>query len=88
MFVLPLLPLPATLLLHAHARVSVEAHGKLEEATRHVRHTKPTAGKSQGKQQDTRAHRWVPHLLMLVLPPFHPLFTLLRKQDPRISDCC
>ena len=25
---------------------------------------------------------------MFVLPPFHPLFcTLLRKQDPGISDC-
>ena len=30
----------------------------------------------------------MPHLLMLVLPPFHPLFcTLLRSQDPGIS-CC
>lgn len=88
MFVLPLLPLPATLLLRAHAHCISSrrtvclkyAQGMCDVQTRQLR------GHRAGSM--TREEGGVSHLLMLVLPPFHPLFcTLLRKQDPGISDC-
>ena len=64
--------------------VAARTHSMLRMHTGHVWRTdSPLLHHWQGGHQGKQAYRGAPHLLMLVLPPFHPLFcTLLRKQNP------